>query len=118
MGTDKKGGSRKGIYKRGRPRKGDPPKDASGLYRMREGKESYFGKGMPMSSRIAAHRRDGKFGEDSETEYQVAHQGDLSNEEFEKAILDHEDRKIEQHKPSLNKRSGGGGRRRYPKKDG
>ena len=108
-----------GIYKQGRPLKYNPstkdgqePPRKAGEYRLRNpsnNKIEYVGETNNLDRRMKEHIRTGKCktGNDGHTfEYQVADGRSTS-----KTRRVHEQQKIKPHNPSLNKSSGGEGRK-------
>lgn len=106
------------IYKPGRPTKYDPttgigkrPPSAAGEYRIRDEKGTivYIGETNNLNRRMGEHIRSGKLttGADSHStiEYKVASANSTSA-----TRRAHEQQKIAQHKPALNKSRGGEGR--------
>ena len=99
-----------GDFKRGRPSRQDPPHKL-GLYRFRNkdtDEIDYIGESGDIKYRIGQHLRNGDVfsGETHHVEWQAAQDGSTSLTRRE-----HERLKIDQHKPRLNRRRGGGGRR-------
>lgn len=107
-----------GIYKPGRPFKyipssqyGSKPPEKPGIYRIRngEGQILYIGETCSLCRRIREHIRSGKISLDPAerhyVEFQIADRRSSSQ-----TRRDHERKKIRQHKPLLNKSSGGEGR--------
>ena len=102
------------VYKSGRPnkyapnaKKGKEPPSEPGEYRIRiESEIAYIGTSANMKNRMNAHVKSGKIANESDTfEWKQADKrySDQSRKE-------HEKKKITQHKPLLNKSSGGEGR--------
>lgn len=106
-----------GIYKSGRPVEVSPLNfsntrrvpAAKGEYRILNSKTKtpvYIGVSNNLNRRMREHIKSGKIsGENSIFAYKTA-----DGRASQKRINDHERAKIEQHKPSLNKRAGGAGR--------
>ena len=106
------------IYKPGRPTKYDPstgigtrPPASSGEYRIRDdrGQIVYIGETNNLQRRTNEHIRSGKMvtgsGPHSTIEYKVA-----SADSTSATRRAHEQQKIAQHKPALNRSRGGEGR--------
>lgn len=103
------------IYKPGRPSKYNPatgagqkPPASPGEYRIRDGAGAitYIGETNNLARRTGEHLRSGKLPADSGTiEYKVA---DGRSTSHTRRI--HEQQKIAQHQPALNKSRGGEGR--------
>ena len=106
------------IYKPGRPAKYNPttgvgskPPASPGEYRIRNGEGDivYIGETNNLNRRMGEHIRSGKLptgsGSNSTIEYKVA---DASSTSATRRA--HEQQKIAQHKPTLNKSRGGEGR--------
>ena len=106
------------IYKPGRPAKYNPttgagskPPASPGEYRIRNGEGDivYIGETNNLNRRMGEHIQSGKLptgsGANSTIEYQVA--DGRSTSATRRA---HEQQKIAQHKPALNKSRGGEGR--------
>lgn len=103
-----------GIYGPGRPRKYDPftgtghkPPSSPGEYRMRPagGAIVYVGETCSIQRRMREHIRSGKLKPGYTLEYQVA--DGRSSSRTRRA---HEQAKIAQHSPILNRSAGGEGR--------
>jgi len=104
-----------GIYKTGRPKKYNPstgtgcdPEHKPGEYRIRdkEGNITYVGETADIRRRMQQHLRSGKLPNDGSTfEYKEADGRSTSNTRRQ-----HEQEKIKQHNPPLNKSVGGEGR--------
>jgi|LSQX01.3.fsa_nt_gb excinuclease UvrABC nuclease subunit len=110
------------IYKPGRPKKfnpstgaGEKPPAAAGEYRIRdkEGKITYLGESNNLNRRSKDHEKTGKLPRDGQStfEYKVADGRSTS-----RTRRVHEQEKIKQHNPTLNKSIGGEGR--IAKKEG
>lgn len=108
-----------GIYKRGRPLKYNPstkegkePPHKAGEYRVRDSSTNqitYVGETNDLKRRMNEHVRTGKCrtGKNADTfEYKEADGRSTSN-----TRRVHEQQKIKQHNPPLNKSKGGEGRR-------
>lgn len=98
------------LYKPGRPSKQEPP-EKPGEYRWRNketGCIDYYGEACNLKRRAYQHEHSEKpvGRETHDFEWKQA-DGRFSVE----ARRDHERAKIEQHKPSLNQRAGGAGRK-------
>lgn len=106
------------VYKPGRPSKFNPttgagqkPPDKPGEYRIRDGSGSitYIGETNNLARRTGEHQRSGKLptgeGQSSTIEYKVA-----DGRSSSRTRREHEQAKIAQHNPSLNKSKGGEGR--------
>ena len=99
-----------GIYRRGRPSRQAPP-NGPGTYRFickLTGKVDYIGEAVNIARRIVQHLRSAKpvsLG----THYVEWKPAD--GRSTSKTRRKHERAKIDKHKPRLNKRGGGGGRR-------
>lgn len=102
------------IYKPGRPNKYNPttksgkrPPDQAGEYRIRDssGTITYIGETCNLKRRMEEHMRSGKLSQGSTLEYKVADGRSSSNTRRQ-----HEQEKIKQHKPTLNRSKGGEGR--------
>ena len=98
------------IFRRGRPSRQDPP-NAPGIYRFickLTGRVDYIGEASDIARRIVTHLRSTKpvSIETHHIEWQAADGRSTSRTRRE-----HERAKINKHKPRLNKRGGGGGRR-------
>ena len=106
------------IYKPGRPFKYNPttgqgkkPSSLPGEYRIKNdsGKITYIGETNNLNRRINEHIRSGKLpcgeGHNSTVEYKIA--DGRSNSRTRRI---HEQQKINQHQPALNKSKGGEGR--------
>ena len=98
------------IFPRGRPSRQAPP-NKPGMYRFRSkqtGEIDYIGEAVNIARRIAEHLRSPKpvSCETHHVEWQRADRRSTSRTRRE-----HERGKINKHKPRLNKRGGGGGRR-------
>ncbi|GHV19537.1 hypothetical protein AGMMS49959_04790 [Planctomycetales bacterium] len=96
------GGKEGGIFNPGKPKVGTPPAE-QGEYRLLGGK--YIGISNNMLRRIKEHLRSGKITKGDTISYQTTKPG-VSFDDLRK----HEAKKINKHKPELNKRTGGGGR--------
>lgn len=99
-----------GVFRRGRPSRQDPPR-GSGLYRFVSkltGEIEYIGETGNLKRRIGQHFRSDK-PVSPETHYAEWKKAD--GRSTPKTRREHERVKINKHKPRLNKRSGGGGRR-------
>ena len=103
-----------GIYKPGRPTKYSPadgsknkPPAKPGEYRIRNesGKITYIGETNDLNRRTNEHKRSGKLGSNGTIEYKQADGRSTSN-----TRRSHEQQKIKQHSPLLNKSKGGEGR--------
>lgn len=99
-----------GILHRGRPSRQTPP-NGPGLYRFRNkqtGEVDYIGEAVNIARRILVHLRSSKpvSRDTHHVEWQTADRRSTSRTRRE-----HERVKINKHKPRLNKRSSGGGRR-------
>lgn len=102
-------------YNPGRPSKYNPmsgkgttPPHKAGEYRIRDagGNMSYVGETCDLNRRMSEHLRSGKLSKDGSTfEFQVADGRSTS-----RTRRIHEQEKIEQHRPSLNRSIGGEGR--------
>ena len=98
------------IFRRGRPSRKDPP-NGPGIYRFRNkltGEIDYIGEAADIARRIVTHLRSTKpvSLDTHHVEWQAADGRSTSRTRRE-----HERVKINKHKPRLNKRGGGGGRR-------
>lgn len=102
------------IYKAGRPRKYNPatqfgkrPPDRAGEYRIRDGSRTitYIGETCNLNRRMGEHVRSGKLPRGSTLEYKVADGRSSSGTRRQ-----HEQTKIKQHHPILNRSKGGEGR--------
>ena len=98
------------IFRRGRPSRQAPP-NRPGIYRFRNkltGEVDYIGEAVDIARRIVTHLRSDKpvSPDTHHVEWQAADGRSTSRTRRE-----HERAKINKHKPRLNKRSGGGGRR-------
>ena len=102
-----------GIYSIGRPKKvfisdglGALP-HAPGEYRHRDadGNITYIGETNDIKRRTQQHMRSGKLQSDYSVEYKVA-----DGRSSSRTRREHEQMKIKQHNPSLNKSVGGEGR--------
>lgn len=99
-----------GIFKVGRPKEYVVGQDSlpkeSGIYRLRstnkEEKHAYIGKTNNFAHRMATHH---KIKEGDLVSFQKA-----DSRYSELSILEKEKKAIDKHTPSLNQRSGGGGR--------
>lgn len=102
-----------GIYSSGRPKKVRTSEGlnslphAPGEYRHRnaEGVIVYVGETNDINRRNREHQRNGRFGEGYTVEYKVADGRTTS-----RTRRMHEQQKIKQHNPALNKSRGGEGR--------
>ncbi|MEW6531776.1 MAG: GIY-YIG nuclease family protein [Thermodesulfobacteriota bacterium] len=103
------------TYKRGRPKKYKPassresaPPSRSGEYRIRDsdGEIQYIGETSNLRKGMGQHRKAGRLGDGDSFEFLVA-----DGRSSSKTRRAHEAKKIASHKPSGNKRGGGGGRR-------
>ena len=103
-----------GVYKPGRPYKYLPdtmnsrrPPSKPGEYRIRDesGSISYIGETNDLDRRLKEHSRTGKLATGGSYEYKIADGRSTSN-----TRRVHEQDKIRQHNPSLNKSRGGEGR--------
>ena len=104
------GGIAMSIFRRGRPSRQKPP-NRPGIYRFRNkltGEVDYIGEAVDIARRIVTHIRSPKpVSRDTHyVEWQTADRRSTSRTRRE-----HERVKINKHKPLLNKRGGGGGRR-------
>ena len=98
------------IFRRGRPSRQKPP-NRPGIYRFRNkltGEVDYIGEAVDIARRIVTHIRSPKpvSCDTHYVEWQAADRRSTSRTRRE-----HERVKINKHKPLLNKRGGGGGRR-------
>ena len=98
------------IFRRGRPSRQEPP-NRPGIYRFRNkltGQVDYIGETVNIARRIVVHLRSPKpVSRDTHyVEWQAADHRSTSRTRRERERV-----KINKHKPRLNKRSGGGGRR-------
>src|SRR5262249_30762314 len=97
-------------FSRGRPFFKEPPPPAAGNYTIvlkKTGTKVYRGTAVDLLSRYRSHVRSGKFDPQKHRfEYQHA-KVDATDD----ALHAWETKKIKRHKPSGNKRAGGGGRR-------
>ena len=96
-----------GIFKRGRPSKQDPPKEP-GIYSFRNkatGENDYVGETSNLQHRKREHADTGKLGPEHDFEWKAADRRSTSRTRRET-----EKERIGKEGPSLNKRSGGGGR--------
>ena len=97
-----------GIFKRGRPSQQQPP-DKPGIYYFRNKrtrKADYIGEANNLKRRKKQHIASKKLDpETHEFEFKVADGRSTS-----KTRRQHEEKKIDHHKPKMNKRRGGGGR--------
>lgn len=102
-----------GIYSAGRPKKVfisdglESLPHAPGEYRHRDadGNITYIGETNDIKRRSQQHLRSGKLQEDYSVEYKVA-----DGRSSSRTRREHEQMKIKQHNPSLNKSNGGEGR--------
>ena len=98
-----------GIFKRGRPSQQDAP-SGPGIYTFRNrktGDPDYIGETKNLKLRIAQHLAAGLLSAATHiVEWKLADRRSTS-----KTRREHERRKIDQHKPPLNRRRGGGGRK-------
>ena len=98
------------IFRRGRPSRQAPP-NGPGIYRFRNkltGEIDYIGEAVDIARRIVTHLRSTKpvSLNTHHVEWQAADGRSTSRTRRE-----HERVKINKHKPLLNKRGGGGGRK-------
>ena len=98
------------IFRRGRPSRQKPP-NRPGMYRFRSkqtGEIDYIGEAVNIARRIVTHLRSDKpvSTETHHIEWQVADRRSTSRTRRVQESV-----KIKKHKPRLNRRSGGGGRR-------
>lgn len=103
-----------GIYSSGRPKKYNPasnqghvPPHAPGEYRFRDQDSNikYVGETNDLNRRMHEHLRSGKLQNDYTIEFQTADRRSTS-----KTRREHEQEKIAQHHPDLNRSIGGEGR--------
>lgn len=97
------------IFPRGRPSRQAPP-NRPGIYRFRNkltGKIDYIGEAVDIARRIIEHLQSTK-PVSLDTHYVEWKAADGRSTSRTRRI--HEQKKIDQHKPRLNKRGGGGGR--------
>ncbi len=98
-----------GTYKKGRPSR-QQPSASPGEYRWRNretGGVDYVGETSNLSRRKNQHERSDKPVSSDTHHYEWQHADGRSTSNTRR---EHERSKIEQHKPSFNQRSGGGGR--------
>lgn len=103
-----------GIYRAGRPKKFDPisqqghvPPHAPGEYRFRDENSviMYIGETNDLNRRMHEHIRSGKLQAGYTVEFQTA-----DGRSSSRTRRGHEQAKIEQHSPVLNRSAGGEGR--------
>ncbi|MGM9554646.1 MAG: GIY-YIG nuclease family protein [Faecousia sp.] len=104
------------IYKPGRPakynpadRSGEKPPAKPGEYRIRDaqGDIAYVGETNNLQRRAGEHLRSGKLPADGQSSFEYKIADGRSTSKTRRA---HEQEKIAQHQPSLNKSKGGEGR--------
>ena len=97
------------IYKKGRPSRKDPP-GKPGEYRFRSkvtGSSDYIGETSNLRRRKHQHLVSGALSPETHSfEWKTADGRSTSNTRRQ-----HERSKIDQHKPAMNRRRGGGGRK-------
>jgi hypothetical protein len=103
------------VIQNGRPIRNRPPPAEPVVYRhvnKETGKVDYIGVTNNGARRHEEHKRSGRFNPDQHIlEHQPARSGASAE-----ALYDHEKRKIKQHHPAMNQRSGGAGPRWKPQK--